>query len=555
MMVHQFWSGWALWEKLCFVLGLAIGVTLFVGGAKLAHNHYRLRKYSKVAERERQEQARHHEMLQRQQVPGQARNDEVPFGIRALESGVEIDGVWISRPNTPNSASKDRSPKGSMWTDSTRKSADVDLERQGGPSNRVSAERPRSKGSIATQNRISHISERTPSAERRRSSGWHRRDSSPSIAPSPTEVPPTFATLTAPHQMPAVLNMPAPVLEKPAKSRHPPLSLNKYSGNPSLYRKSVTVNALEGIEAIHRASTSLHRNPSLQEGSPDSLTHSSSNSSDGGLISSAAPRLFTKAEPRPAPRKRDHSADFIMLDTRRTSQAAETGQLTPSTRRAAKSMDWQAFPADNVTEGNNYFTTKSSKNHSPTRLPSNHGDAPRSPGIEALPAAARRSSMPEGVPSFAQFVQTAPPAHTRPTSSKGAESRDSSRPPQPTVETLRAYANLMSTSPPTVAGAEHSPVHPPAESASRPPRQSFEKPSRAEVVRGAGSGFEILAPGSLKPAMPVDEVDDKQRGRAPPVSMQNFGAPRHRSRSTSVGLSGGRKLQKKRRGSAASRSS
>ena len=28
----------------------------------------------------------------------------VPFGVRALESGVEVDGVWISRPNTPASS-------------------------------------------------------------------------------------------------------------------------------------------------------------------------------------------------------------------------------------------------------------------------------------------------------------------------------------------------------------------------------------------------------------------------------------------------------------------
>ena len=29
------------------------------------------------------------------------RKTEVPFGIRAIESGVEVDGVWISRSNTP----------------------------------------------------------------------------------------------------------------------------------------------------------------------------------------------------------------------------------------------------------------------------------------------------------------------------------------------------------------------------------------------------------------------------------------------------------------------
>lgn len=33
-------------------------------------------------------------------VEGQA-TDEIPFGIKALESGVEVEGVWISRSNTP----------------------------------------------------------------------------------------------------------------------------------------------------------------------------------------------------------------------------------------------------------------------------------------------------------------------------------------------------------------------------------------------------------------------------------------------------------------------
>ena len=32
---------------------------------------------------------------------------EVPFGIRAIESGIEVDGVWISRPNTPTQSSPD----------------------------------------------------------------------------------------------------------------------------------------------------------------------------------------------------------------------------------------------------------------------------------------------------------------------------------------------------------------------------------------------------------------------------------------------------------------
>lgn len=27
--------------------------------------------------------------------------DQIPFGVRAIKSGVEVEGIWISRPNTP----------------------------------------------------------------------------------------------------------------------------------------------------------------------------------------------------------------------------------------------------------------------------------------------------------------------------------------------------------------------------------------------------------------------------------------------------------------------
>lgn len=39
----------------------------------------------------------------------------VPFGIRAIESGIEVDGVWISRSNTPapSTAPSTREPSGS----------------------------------------------------------------------------------------------------------------------------------------------------------------------------------------------------------------------------------------------------------------------------------------------------------------------------------------------------------------------------------------------------------------------------------------------------------
>jgi len=39
------------------------------------------------------------------QVTEETKN-EIPFGIRAIQSGIEVDGVWISRTNTPVGSSR-----------------------------------------------------------------------------------------------------------------------------------------------------------------------------------------------------------------------------------------------------------------------------------------------------------------------------------------------------------------------------------------------------------------------------------------------------------------
>jgi hypothetical protein len=46
--------------------------------------------------------------------------DEIPFGIRAIQSGIEVDGVWISRSNTPVGSSRasiisEKLPRGSNY--------------------------------------------------------------------------------------------------------------------------------------------------------------------------------------------------------------------------------------------------------------------------------------------------------------------------------------------------------------------------------------------------------------------------------------------------------
>lgn len=35
---------------------------------------------------------------------------DIPFGVRAIQSGIEVEGIWISRPNTPSSSRAAHSP-------------------------------------------------------------------------------------------------------------------------------------------------------------------------------------------------------------------------------------------------------------------------------------------------------------------------------------------------------------------------------------------------------------------------------------------------------------
>ena len=63
----------------------------------LIYNHWRLRKYTAIAATKATltQQMQHTPSVRRRQ------GQEIPFGVRALEKGVEVDGVWISRSNTP----------------------------------------------------------------------------------------------------------------------------------------------------------------------------------------------------------------------------------------------------------------------------------------------------------------------------------------------------------------------------------------------------------------------------------------------------------------------
>lgn len=78
------------------MLACAIVVVFGVGLLKLWYTNRLLRKHTIL---DLEKQARQQEM-RRSGLPIGKRID-IPFGVRAIQSGIEVDGIWISRPGTP----------------------------------------------------------------------------------------------------------------------------------------------------------------------------------------------------------------------------------------------------------------------------------------------------------------------------------------------------------------------------------------------------------------------------------------------------------------------
>ncbi|KAH0544076.1 hypothetical protein FGG08_001694 [Glutinoglossum americanum] len=77
---------------------MCMAATVFAGLGKVAWNHWMLRKYEAIAEAKK---AHLREMRESRRVI-QLQGEGIPFGIRAIEAGIEVEGVHISRPATPS---------------------------------------------------------------------------------------------------------------------------------------------------------------------------------------------------------------------------------------------------------------------------------------------------------------------------------------------------------------------------------------------------------------------------------------------------------------------
>lgn len=84
---------------------MSIAAVFCIGCAKLWYNNRLMRKQEILDEEKR---ARVSDM-RKAGVPASAqRGVDIPFGVRAIQGGIEVDGVWISRQATPDGETKPR---------------------------------------------------------------------------------------------------------------------------------------------------------------------------------------------------------------------------------------------------------------------------------------------------------------------------------------------------------------------------------------------------------------------------------------------------------------
>jgi hypothetical protein len=386
--------------------------------------------------------------------------DEVPFGIRAIESGIQVDGVWISRNNTP---------AGSV-TSSFDESRETSHFRTRSDPEQLEIPQPAYGHSSRSSSTLANSAiERAVSAE--------RIPSSSQSSHSPTQ------------------------------SLHNERDTRPGALDASLTKNSSTLLALEGFNSwttpckLTRCQSGhlltdtfqialVEPNSSSSTTSSDISTH---DSEEADYRTTSIPQLHTERPYEPAYLKPitapiiavDSKWNVDLLQSHRLSHVAETGQLAPRIRRPGVSGDW----TDIVTAPRPVGATRSEIEHftrhrkSSSMLLSSQLDLfPVPPQRSSVPPSARESHL-SNLPSH----MVVPPNTYRP---RGDQSKAYTSEPLKLTQVQDVYQ----------LGApdqRHENQIDPQEPDPQPTSTAGHNRRESQVLRKVNSGFVILRPGSL----------------------------------------------------------
>ncbi|KAL6239817.1 hypothetical protein BDW75DRAFT_197461 [Aspergillus navahoensis] len=103
-----FWKGWALWQKLSIALAFLLLLVLVYSFSVLTYNRRKIRKQAAEEANQREEQ-------EAEMGETGSESNEIPFGARALEKGIEVEGIWtMKRHSLAESASYSEKRKSSI---------------------------------------------------------------------------------------------------------------------------------------------------------------------------------------------------------------------------------------------------------------------------------------------------------------------------------------------------------------------------------------------------------------------------------------------------------
>ncbi|KAL9078896.1 MAG: hypothetical protein Q9157_002191 [Trypethelium eluteriae] len=494
----QFWVSWVLWEKMCFILACGIVTSLFLGSLKLAYFHWRIRKYSRLATEKRNP-------APDPPINPQSRRDNeagIPFGIRAIEQGVEVEGVYISRPNSPASTPR-ASRLSSLWNEPAiaREFSSGDAVHQ---------------ASLSAQPLLTNSIPTLPFLQSSNEAAWastfsFERSSTPEHLQTPSSVSLALEQL---HLQPTSQingDRPSDDLQKPPK-----IYLIG-SSDDALRQRAQEGRKVDNFGIIdeqpeHRASLflGLNEDTTTRRGSNESQQTTSSLQDSENLRDRADSQALLLPKTRAGSAMSTNSqysyVDLESMHAHRLSHAAETGQLTPRSWRKdpSPSSGKQSDTSSSNDEPVDYFSSKSQQTsaRSSTRVkyefasgfqfPSKIVEAHRAVSFpstkSALEALAIQSTATETAPatlSDATAIQCLVPDPV-------ALPREQSQQPDSPLDQ------------PT----------PPQEASQQTTAQGFEPESRNQVIRKVNSGFFVLRCGSL-PARVEQSESQLQSESAP----------------------------------------